>query len=96
MIWGSNLRGCGHHDFHFYKFSPASIKITGISTSCGCTKAVMEKKELNAYEAAEIKVSLIQRVIKMILIWEIPSELYYIETDNPISAPDQHYHRQGD
>ena len=69
--------------FTFTNFSPASIKITGISTSCGCTKAVMEKKELNAYEAAEIKVSFDPAVHKDDTDLGDIIRTIYIETDNP-------------
>ncbi|MEK9171547.1 MAG: DUF1573 domain-containing protein [Patescibacteria group bacterium] len=69
--------------FTFTNFSPAPIKITGISTSCGCTKAVMEKKELNAYEAAEIKVSFDPAVHKDDTDLGDIIRTIYIETDNP-------------
>jgi rhodanese-related sulfurtransferase len=69
--------------FTFTNFSPAPIKITGISTSCGCTKAVMEKKDLKAYEAAEIKVSFDPAVHKDDTDLGDLIRTIYIETDNP-------------
>ncbi len=69
--------------FTFTNFSPAPIKIIGISTSCGCTKAVMEKKELNAYEEAEIKVSFDPAVHKDDTDLGDIIRTIYIETDNP-------------
>ena len=69
--------------FTFTNFSPAPIKITGISTSCGCTKASMEKKELNAYEMTEIKVSFDPAVHKDDTDLGDIIRTIYIETDNP-------------
>ncbi|MBI5356792.1 DUF1573 domain-containing protein [Candidatus Collierbacteria bacterium] len=69
--------------FTLTNFSPAPIKITGVSTSCGCTKAVMEKKELKAYEAAEIKVSFDPAVHKDDTDLGEITRTIYIETDNP-------------
>jgi len=69
--------------FTFTNFSPAPIKITGISTSCGCTKASMEKKELNVYEAAEIKVSFDPAVHRDDTDLGDIIRTIYIETDNP-------------
>ena len=71
--------------FTFTNFSPAPLKITGISTSCGCTKASMEKKDLNAYEAAEIKVSFDPAVHKDDTDLGDIIRTIYIETDNPNS-----------
>ncbi len=69
--------------FTFTNFSPAPLKITGISTSCGCTKASMEKKEFNPYEAAEIKVSFDPAVHKDDTDLGDIIRTIYIETDNP-------------
>jgi len=69
--------------FTFTNFSPAPLKITGISTSCGCTKASMEKKELNAYEMTEIKVSFDPAVHKDDTDLGDIIRTIYIETDNP-------------
>lgn len=69
--------------FTFTNFSPAPIKITGISTSCGCTKAVTERQELNAYESAEIKVSFDPAVHKDDTDLGDIIRTIYIETDNP-------------
>ncbi len=69
--------------FLLTNFSPAPLKITGISTSCGCTKAEMEKKELKAYEAAEIKVSFNPAVHKDDTDLGDIIRTIYIETDNP-------------
>ncbi|MBI2309631.1 DUF1573 domain-containing protein [Candidatus Collierbacteria bacterium] len=69
--------------FTLTNFSQASLKITGISTSCGCTKAGMEKKELKAYETAEIKVSFDPAVHKDDTDLGDLIRTIYIETDNP-------------
>ena len=69
--------------FTFTNFSPASIKITGISTSCGCTKAVTERQELNPYESTEIKVSFDPAVHKDDTDLGDIIRTIYIETDNP-------------
>ena len=69
--------------FTLNNFSPTPLKITGISTSCGCTKAGMEKKELKAYETAEIKVSFDPAVHKDDTDLGDLIRTIYIETDNP-------------
>lgn len=69
--------------FTFTNFSPAPLKITGISTSCGCTKAVTERQELNPYEATEIKVSFDPAVHKDDTDLGDIIRTIYIETDNP-------------
>lgn len=69
--------------FTFTNFSPASVKITGVSTSCGCTKAVTERQELNPYEAAEIKVSFDPAVHKDDTDLGDITKTIYIDTDNP-------------
>ena len=69
--------------FTLNNFSPTPLKITGISTSCGCTKASMEKKEVNAYEMTEIKVSFDPAVHKDDTDLGDIIRTIYIETDNP-------------
>lgn len=69
--------------FTLTNFSLAPVKITGISTSCGCTKAVMEKKDLKAYEAVEIKVSFDPAVHKDDTDLGDIIRTIYIDTDNP-------------
>ena len=59
------------------------LKITRISTSCGCTKAEVEKKDLGANETALVKVSFDPAVHKDDTdIGEVTRSIY-ISTDNP-------------
>jgi rhodanese-related sulfurtransferase len=44
-------------DFTLTNFTSESLKITKVSTSCGCTKAEIKKTELRPYESTVVKVS---------------------------------------
>jgi rhodanese-related sulfurtransferase len=43
--------------FTLTNFTPLPLKITRVSTSCGCTSAEVEEKELGAYESTSVNVS---------------------------------------
>jgi rhodanese-related sulfurtransferase len=43
--------------FTLTNFTPLPLKITRVSTSCGCTSAEVEVKELGAYESTSVNVS---------------------------------------
>ena len=43
--------------FTLTNFTPLPLKVTSVSTSCGCTTAEVEEKELEAYESTIINVS---------------------------------------
>ncbi|MBL7036721.1 DUF1573 domain-containing protein [Candidatus Microgenomates bacterium] len=64
-------------------FTPLPIKITRVSTSCGCTKAEVEKNELGAYESTEITVSFDPAVHKDDTDLGNLTRTIYISTDNP-------------
>ena len=59
------------------------LKITRVSTSCGCTKAEVEKRDLGAKETTLVKVSFDPAVHKDDTdIGEVTRSIY-ISTDNP-------------
>lgn len=69
--------------FTLTNFTPTLLAITRVSTSCGCTKAEIEKDELGAYESTEIKVSFDPAVHKDSTDLGNITRIIYIETDNP-------------
>ncbi|MFV1917028.1 MAG: DUF1573 domain-containing protein [Patescibacteria group bacterium] len=69
--------------FTFTNFTPTLLAITRVSTSCGCTKAEVEKDELGAYESTEIKVSFDPAVHKDDTDLGKVTRTIYIDTDNP-------------
>jgi len=69
--------------FTLTNFTPLPVKIIRISTSCGCTKAEVEKKDLKAYESTEIKVSFDPAVHKDETDLGEVTRTIYINTDNP-------------
>jgi len=69
--------------FTLINFTPLPVKIIRISTSCGCTKAEVEKKDLKAYESTEIKVSFDPAVHKDETDLGEVTRTIYINTDNP-------------
>lgn len=69
--------------FTLTNFGPLPLKITRVSTSCGCTKAEVDKKELGAYEATEIKVSFNPAVHGDATDVGSVTRTIYIQTDNP-------------
>lgn len=69
--------------FTFTNFGPFPLIITRISTSCGCTKAEVDKKELGAYEATKIKVSFNPAVHRDATDIGSVTRTIYIQTDDP-------------
>ena len=69
--------------FTLTNFTPLPVKITRVSTSCGCTKAEVEKNELDAYEATEISVSFDPAVHGDATDIGEVTRTIYIDTDNP-------------
>ncbi len=64
-------------------YSPLPLKVTRVSTSCGCTKASVEKQELRAYESTMVNVSFDPAVHKDDTDLGDLTRTIYIETDNP-------------
>ncbi|PIY80334.1 MAG: hypothetical protein COY80_03425 [Candidatus Pacebacteria bacterium CG_4_10_14_0_8_um_filter_42_14] len=69
--------------FTLTNYSPLPLKITRVSTSCGCTKAEVEKDELAGYESTTVNVSFDPAVHKDDTDLGDLSRTIYIETDNP-------------
>ena len=69
--------------FTLTNYAPLPLKITKISTSCGCTKASTEKEELEAYENTTVNVSFDPAVHKDDTDLGDLTRSIYIETDNP-------------
>jgi hypothetical protein len=69
--------------FTLTNFTPLPLKITRVSTSCGCTSANVEKEELGAYESTMISVSFDPAVHKDDTDLGELTRTIYIDTDNP-------------
>lgn len=69
--------------FTLTNYTPLPLKITRISTSCGCTKASVEKEELGAYESTTVNVSFDPAVHKNDTDLGKLTRTIYIETDSP-------------
>lgn len=69
--------------FTLTNYTPLPLKLTRVSTSCGCTKASAEKEILKAYEATSINVSFDPAVHKDDTDLGDLIRTIYIETDNP-------------
>jgi len=69
--------------FTLTNYTPLPLKITRVSTSCGCTKASVEKQELEAYESTTVNVSFDPAVHKDDTDLGDLTRTIYIETDNP-------------
>ncbi len=69
--------------FTLTNYTPLPLKITRVSTSCGCTKASVEKQELGAYESTVVNVSFDPAVHKDDTDIGDIKRTIYIETDNP-------------
>ncbi|MBU2632475.1 DUF1573 domain-containing protein [Patescibacteria group bacterium] len=69
--------------FTLTNYAPLPLKITRISTSCGCTKASVESKELGAYNSTIVNVSFDPAVHKDDTDLGDLSRTIYIETDSP-------------
>lgn len=68
-------------EFTFTNYMPLPIKITRVSTSCGCTKAEVESEELGPYESTTVNVSFDPAVHKDDTDLGELSRTIYIETD---------------
>ena len=69
--------------FTLTNYTPLPLKLTRVSTSCGCTKASTDKELLEAYEATSINVSFDPAVHKDDTDLGDLTRTIYIETDNP-------------
>lgn len=69
--------------FALTNYTPLPLKITRVSTSCGCTKASVDKEELAAYESTTVNVSFDPAVHKDDTDLGDLTRTIYIETDNP-------------
>lgn len=69
--------------FTLTNYTPLPMKITRVSTSCGCTKASVEKETLSAYESTTVNVSFDPAVHKDDTDLGELTRTIYIETDNP-------------
>jgi rhodanese-related sulfurtransferase len=69
--------------FTITNYAPLPLKITRVSTSCGCTKASVEQEELTAYESTVVNVAFDPAVHKDDTDLGELTRTIYIETDNP-------------
>ncbi|MCA9343138.1 DUF1573 domain-containing protein [Candidatus Nomurabacteria bacterium] len=69
--------------FTLTNYTPLPLKVTRVSTSCGCTKANVEKEELGAYESTIVNVSFDPAVHKDDTDLGDLTRTIYVETDNP-------------
>ncbi len=69
--------------FTLTNFTPLPLKITRVSTSCGCTSAKVSKKELNTYESTTVNVSFNPAVHKDDTDLGELTRTIYVNTDNP-------------
>lgn len=69
--------------FTLTNYTPSPIKIIRVATSCGCTKAAVEKDELQAYESTKINVTFDPAVHKDDTDLGDLTRTIYITTDNP-------------
>ena len=69
--------------FTLTNFAPLPLEITRVSTSCGCTSAEVEKKNLGAYESTTVKVSFDPAVHGDDTDLGELTRTIYIDTDNP-------------
>ena len=69
--------------FTLTNYTPLPLKVTRVSTSCGCTKAQVEKEDLAAYESPSVNVSFDPAVHKDDSDLGDLIRTIYIATDNP-------------
>lgn len=69
--------------FTLTNFTPLPLKITRVSTSCGCTSAEVSEKELGAYESTTVEVSFDPAVHKDDSDLGKLTRTIYVDTDNP-------------
>lgn len=70
-------------EFTLTNYTPLPMKVTRVSTSCGCTSAEVADEELGAYESTTVKVSFDPAVHKDDTDLGDLTRTIYIETDNP-------------
>jgi len=70
-------------EFTLTNYTPLPMKVTRVSTSCGCTKASVENEDLGPYESTTVKVSFDPAVHKDDTDLGELTRTIYIETDNP-------------
>ena len=68
--------------FTITNFTPSPLKITRVSTSCGCTKAKVDQTELKAYESTLLDVTFDPAVHKDDTDIGELTRTIFIETDN--------------
>lgn len=69
--------------FTLVNFTPLPLKITRVSTSCGCTSAKVNVEELGAYDSTNVEVSFDPAVHKDDTDLGELTRTIYIDTDNP-------------
>jgi rhodanese-related sulfurtransferase len=69
--------------FTLTNFTPLPLTVTRVSTSCGCTKAEVNVKEIEAYGSSEIRVSFDPAVHGDATDVGDITRTIYINTDNP-------------
>lgn len=69
--------------FTLTNFTPSPLTVKRVSTSCGCTKAKVEKEKLDPYESILVEVSFDPAVHKDDTDLGELTRTIYIETDNP-------------
>lgn len=69
--------------FLLTNYTPLPLKITRVSTSCGCTKASVEQETLAAYTSTKVNVSFDPAVHKDDTDLGDLTRTIYVETDNP-------------
>lgn len=69
--------------FTLTNYTPLPLKVTRVSTSCGCTKASVEDETLGAYESTQVEVTFDPAVHKDDTDLGELIRTIYVETDNP-------------
>lgn len=69
--------------FTLTNYTPQPLQITRVSTSCGCTKATVEKEQLAAYESIPVTVTFDPAVHKDDTDLGELTRTIYLETDHP-------------
>jgi hypothetical protein len=69
--------------FTLTNYTPLPLKITRVSTSCGCTKASVEQEEISAFESTTVNISFDPAVHKDDTDLGDLTRTIFIETDNP-------------
>lgn len=69
--------------FMLTNYTPQPIQVTRVSTSCGCTKATVEKEQLAAYESIPVTVTFDPAVHKDDTDLGELTRTIYIETNHP-------------